>query len=112
MHKLNSENKRMVDVRYICPKVAKDKLRWAREEGQTVYIYGTTGCGKTEFVTAVLAKSGYRYFSAEEFSAEKISSKIRERQLACAQTKKSLQQLCWMICTGWRRRQNGQIFQN
>lgn len=90
MHKLNSENKRMVDVRYICPKVAKDKLRWAREEGQTVYIYGTTGCGKTEFVTAVLAKSGYRYFSAEEFSAEKISSKIRERQLACAQTKKSL----------------------
>lgn len=90
MQKFTSENKRKTDARYICPKAAKDKMRCAREEGETVYIYGTTGCGKTEFVTAVLAKRRYRYFSAEEFSAEKISSEIEKRQLACAQSKKSL----------------------
>lgn len=89
MQKFTSENKRKVDVHYICPKAAKDKLRWAREEGKTVYIYGTTGCGKTEFATAVLVKSRYGYFSAAEFSAEKISSEIRKRQLACAKTKKA-----------------------
>lgn len=51
---------------YIAPREALKKLRAARSLGQTVYIYGATGYGKTELVKRYLAKRRYRRFSCGE----------------------------------------------
>lgn len=55
-----------MDKDYIAPADALKKLRAARSFGQTVYIYGATGYGKTELVRQYLANRKYRYISCGE----------------------------------------------
>ena len=40
----------MPSTRYFRPKKAAKKMKLAQEMGQTVYLYGVTGLGKTSFV--------------------------------------------------------------
>ncbi len=54
---------------YIAPREALKKLRAARRLGQTVYIYGATGYGKTELVKRYLANRRYHHFSCGEGTA-------------------------------------------
>lgn len=54
---------------YIAPQAALKKLRAAKRIGQTVYIYGATGYGKTELVKQYLAKRRYCYISCGEDAA-------------------------------------------
>ena len=55
-----------MDKGYIAPEAALKKLRAARSLGQTVYIYGATGYGKTELVRQYLKSRRYRYISCGE----------------------------------------------
>ncbi len=55
-----------MDKGYIAPEAALKKLRAAKGLGQTVYIYGATGYGKTELVKQYLSKRKYRYLSCTE----------------------------------------------
>ena len=61
--------KNHLDRGYIAPEAALKKLRAAKGLGQTVYIYGATGYGKTELVKQYLSKRRYRYFSCAEDTA-------------------------------------------
>lgn len=54
---------------YIAPEAALKKLRAAKRLGQTVYIYGATGYGKTELVKQYLSKRRYRHISCAEDAA-------------------------------------------
>ena len=58
-----------MDKGYIVPETALKKLRTAKGLGQTVYIYGATGYGKTELVKQYLSKRRYRYISCAEDAA-------------------------------------------
>lgn len=58
-----------LDKSYIAPETALKKLRMARSLGQTVYIYGATGYGKTELVKQYLKNRRYRYISCVENTA-------------------------------------------
>lgn len=58
-----------MDKGYIAPESALRKLRAANGMGQTVYIYGATGYGKTELVKQYLSKRRYRYISSAEDAA-------------------------------------------
>ena len=58
-----------MDKGYIAPEPALRKLRAANGLGQTVYIYGATGYGKTELVKQYLSKRRYRYISSAEDAA-------------------------------------------
>ncbi|MGN0341746.1 MAG: hypothetical protein ACI4DO_03040 [Roseburia sp.] len=42
-----NSNKPLVDERYVRPQAAWEKMKAAQSTGQTVYIYGSTGSGKT-----------------------------------------------------------------
>ena len=59
-----------LDKGYIAPEAALKKLRVAKGLGQTVYIYGATGYGKTELVRQYLSRRRYRYISCAEDTAE------------------------------------------
>ena len=59
-----------MDKGYIAPEAALKKLRVAKGLGQTVYIYGATGYGKTELVRQYLSRRRYRYISCAEDTAE------------------------------------------
>lgn len=58
-----------MDKGYIAPETALKKLRAARSLGQTVYIYGATGYGKTELVRQYLKSRRYQYISCAEDTA-------------------------------------------
>ncbi len=55
-----------MDKNYIPPADALKKLKNARNQPQTVYLYGATGYGKTELVRQYLAGRKYTYLSCEE----------------------------------------------
>ena len=55
-----------MEKEYIAPEAAWRKLRAAKGLGQTVYIYGATGYGKTELVKQYLSKRRYHYLSCAE----------------------------------------------
>ena len=54
---------------YIAPEAALKKLRVAKGLGQTAYIYGATGYGKTELVRQYLPKRRHCYISCAEDAA-------------------------------------------
>ena len=59
-------NKHSVDEHYVRPQAAWEQMKAARNTGQTVYIYGTTGIGKTSFVVDFLARKQYCYLSVTD----------------------------------------------
>ena len=46
---------------YITPPAARKKLKAAKALGQTTYIYGAAGYGKTSFIQSELAKRKHVY---------------------------------------------------
>ncbi len=60
------------DDRYIRPKRAEKKFKLAKGLRQSVYLYGITGSGKTAFISDMLGKKTYYYFSAGKTGAEQI----------------------------------------
>ena len=59
-------NKLSMDEHYVRPQAAWNQMKAARNTGQTVYIYGTTGTGKTSFVADFLARKQYGYLSVAD----------------------------------------------
>lgn len=58
---------------YAAPQAALHKLKAARRLGQTVYLYGATGYGKTELVRRYLASRRYTYLSCGEGAWEEAA---------------------------------------
>lgn len=55
----------------VMPNIVHKKLKYAFSTGQTVYVTGATGFGKTEFVKQFLAKRDYTYISCNALSLER-----------------------------------------
>ena len=72
-------NKHTVDEHYIRPQAAWEQMKAARNTGQTVYIYGATGSGKTALVTDFFARKTYHYLSATDMGASQMNGIIREK---------------------------------
>lgn len=53
---------------YILPIQAKKKMKFAQEQTQTVYIYGTTGVGKTIFIKNYLGRKNMLIMMAQKYS--------------------------------------------
>lgn len=58
----------MSDTRYFRPKRAVKKMKLAQNLGQTVYLCGVTGLGKTTFVKDYLGRRKYAYYSAADYA--------------------------------------------
>ncbi len=69
---MGKKNERCGDERYVRPKNAEKKFKLARELGQTVYLYGITGSGKTALVRDMLRAGSYRCLSAGETAADQL----------------------------------------
>lgn len=69
---MTTKKESIADERYIRPKEAEKKFRLARGMGQTVYLYGITGSGKTALVKDMLRRKSYSYYSARENRAEEL----------------------------------------
>lgn len=68
-----------VDEYYVRPQAACEKIRAAHNTRQTVYIYGTTGAGKTTFVADHLNRKQYEYFSVADDSIDEIAERVPEK---------------------------------
>lgn len=69
---MGRRNESCGNARYVRPKNAEKKFKVARELGQTVYLYGITGSGKTALVKDMLRPNSYCYYSAAQTSAEEL----------------------------------------
>lgn len=56
----------VLDKYYVCPQTAYKRIKAAYGMRQTIYIHGTTGYGKTSFITYYLKRKKYYYLSAEK----------------------------------------------
>lgn len=74
MHTEMTVKKDNADEKYIRPRRAEKKFKLARELGQTVYLYGITGSGKTAFIKDMLRRKDYSYYSARETDVEKLEA--------------------------------------
>lgn len=72
-------NKIILDEHYMRPQAAWEKMKSARNTGQTVYIYGITGTGKTSFVADFFARKQYYYISMSGTGADKLAGMIPEK---------------------------------
>ena len=62
MQDAGENQKPETDKYYIRPKAANDRMKLAQNMGQTVYISGATGFGKTSFVADYLFRRRYEYY--------------------------------------------------
>lgn len=62
---------------YIYPKSAKQKLKLARENNQTVYLYGKTGYGKSSLVTHYLSRRKVIYIDVETASLSEFDENVK-----------------------------------
>lgn len=60
------------------PQAAWEKMRAARNSHQTVYIYGTSGSGKTSFVENFLARRRYCYIDMADSAIEELAGIIEQ----------------------------------
>lgn len=66
--------------KYVRPKPAEKKFRLAQGLRQSVYIYGPTGIGKTAFVSDMLGRKSYHYYSVVNTGADEIFAAADGRQ--------------------------------
>lgn len=71
-----------VDEHYVHPQMAWEMMKGARNTRQTVYIYGTSGSGKTALVADFLARKRYCYFSVSDSGVDEITKMIQKRTTA------------------------------
>lgn len=87
-----SIKKPAVDEYYVCPQAAWERMRAARNTGQTVYIYGVTGTGKTSCVAGFLVRKPYHYFSMSDIDVNQMEGLVpKEPDIACG--KKQVQEI-------------------
>lgn len=72
-------HKPAVDEYYVRPQAAWEKMKAAKNTRQTVYIYGSTGAGKTTFIADFLGKKRYHYVSVEDTGMHGIAEMISEK---------------------------------
>ena len=72
-------NKIVVDEHYVRPQVSWEQMKAARNTGQTVYVYGVTGTGKTSFVADFLARKKYYYASLSDTGIAEIARMVPEK---------------------------------
>lgn len=72
-------NKIVIDEHYVRPQVSWEQMKAARNTGQTVYVYGVTGTGKTSFVADFLARKKYYYASMSDTGIDEIARMIPEK---------------------------------
>lgn len=67
-----------LDEYYLRPQAAWEKMKAAKNSKQTVYIYGTTGSGKTSFVADFLARRRYCYIDMANTGMEEFTRIVQE----------------------------------
>ena len=72
-------HKPVVDEYYVRPQAAWEHMNAARNTRQTVYIYGTTGTGKTSFVADFLDRKRYSYISVADTGIADIAAMLTEK---------------------------------
>lgn len=72
-------NKLSVGEHYIRPQAAWEQMKNAQNTGQTVYIYGATGTGKTSFAADFLARKPYCYLSVADTDVVKMAGIMSEK---------------------------------
>ena len=68
-----------LDERYVYPQAAHKKMRIAWNTRQTVYLYGSTGTGKTTFVANFLAGKRYHYFNFADIGPAEIAEMVSKK---------------------------------
>ena len=71
---------RQTDDHYVRPQVAWERMRAAKNSHQTVYIYGTTGSGKTSFVEDYLARRRYCYIDMADTAIEELAGIVQKEK--------------------------------
>lgn len=66
------------DEYYVRPQAAWERMKAAQNSQQTVYIYGTTGSGKTFIVAAFLARKQYCYIDMASTGMEEFACAVQE----------------------------------
>ncbi len=79
---MKEPEKLTVDEHYMRPQTAWEMMKDARNTGQTVYIYGVSGSGKTALAADFLARRRYCYFSVSDSGAEEIAKAVQKRAAA------------------------------
>lgn len=77
-----SKNKRKqlsIDEHYVRPQASWEQMKAAKNIGQTVYIYGVTGTGKTSFAVDFLGRKRYQYVSVSDTGIEEIAAMVSEK---------------------------------
>ncbi|MDD6572433.1 MAG: AAA family ATPase, partial [Thermoflexaceae bacterium] len=72
-------HKLVVDECYVRPQAAWEQMKAAQNTRQTVYVYGTTGTGKTSFVSDFLAKKRYCYINLADTGIVEGTEIVREK---------------------------------
>lgn len=75
--------KPVVDEHYVRPQAAWEKMKAARSMRQTVYLYGTTGSGKTTFVMDFLGRRRCCYVSVADSGIDEIAGMVPEKSESC-----------------------------
>ena len=73
------KQKPVVDEHYVRPQAAWEKMKAARSMRQTVYLYGTTGTGKTTFVMDFLGRRRCCYASVADTGIDEIAGMMPEK---------------------------------
>lgn len=71
--------KPFLDEHYVRPQAAWEQMKAAQNAGQTVYIYGATGTGKTSFVADFLARKQYCYLSVTDADIAGMDGIVSEK---------------------------------
>jgi len=69
---MGKKNERCRDEQYVRPRNAEKKFKLAKELGQTAYLYGITGTGKSALVKDMLPPDSYHCCSAAETCAGEL----------------------------------------
>lgn len=72
-------DKPAVDEHYVRPQAAWEQMKAAKNTGQTVYIYGATGIGKTSFAADFLARKKYHYLSVADTGTVHLADMVQEK---------------------------------
>ncbi|MCI7131646.1 MAG: LuxR C-terminal-related transcriptional regulator [Lachnospiraceae bacterium] len=67
-----------VDECYVRPQAAWEKMKAAQNTRQTVYLYGTTGSGKTSLVADFLGRKRYYYITMADTGIEEAMEMVPE----------------------------------
>ncbi|MGN0396220.1 MAG: LuxR C-terminal-related transcriptional regulator [Coprococcus sp.] len=80
MQKSTSKKPRMDEEYYVRPQAAWERMNAAKNSHQTVYIYGTSGSGKTSFVEDFLARRRYCYIDMADTGMEELAGIVQNEK--------------------------------